>query len=76
MSRRARVTMIGLELEGDTRTVKKALRSFRNAVSVRACRVCGCTDADCSGCVERTGRPCHWVEKDLCSACVETEEAS
>ena len=29
---------------------------------VRACRVCGCTDADCSGCVERTGHPCWWVE--------------
>jgi hypothetical protein len=35
-----------------------------------ACRVCGCTDDDCSGCVERTGEPCHWVEPDLCSACV------
>lgn len=37
--------------------------------SVRRCRVCGCTDADCSGCVERTGRPCLWVAPDLCSAC-------
>lgn len=36
---------------------------------VRACRVCGCTDEDCSGCVERTGEPCRWVEADLCSAC-------
>jgi hypothetical protein len=36
----------------------------------RACRVCGCTDEDCSGCIERTGEPCSWVEKDLCSACV------
>lgn len=34
-----------------------------------ACRVCGCTDKDCSGCIARTGRPCHWVERDLCSAC-------
>lgn len=38
------------------------------------CKKCGCTDADCSGCVERTGRPCVWVEHDvergsLCSAC-------
>lgn len=39
-------------------------------VKVRTCRVCGCTDADCSGCVERTGEPCHWVGADLCSACV------
>lgn len=34
-----------------------------------ACRVCGCTDNDCSGCIERTGEPCSWVEEDLCSAC-------
>jgi len=37
----------------------------------RACRVCGCTDTDCSGCIERTGAPCFWVPgaDDLCSAC-------
>ncbi len=35
------------------------------------CRVCGCTDDDCSGCVERTDAPCHWVETDLCSACAQ-----
>ncbi|MEN6421290.1 MAG: hypothetical protein ABFD76_05025 [Smithella sp.] len=34
------------------------------------CRVCGCTDDDCSQCIERTGKPCYWVEDDLCSACV------
>lgn len=33
------------------------------------CRKCRCTDHDCTGCVERTGRPCRWVEIDLCSAC-------
>ena len=33
------------------------------------CRVCGCTDDDCTECVERTGIPCTWVEEDLCSAC-------
>lgn len=33
------------------------------------CRVCGCTDDDCSLCVERTGAPCSWVAEDLCSAC-------
>ncbi|NLH40416.1 MAG: ParB N-terminal domain-containing protein [Planctomycetes bacterium] len=39
------------------------------------CRVCGCTDADCSGCVERTSEPCHWVDKEhtLCSACAGNE---
>jgi ParB/RepB/Spo0J family partition protein len=39
--------------------------------AVRKCRVCGCTDDDCSQCVEKTGEPCHWVEDDLCSACLE-----
>jgi hypothetical protein len=33
------------------------------------CRVCGCTDDDCSMCIERTGEPCSWVAFDLCSAC-------
>jgi hypothetical protein len=36
----------------------------------RACRVCGCTDANCLVCILRTGLPCHWVEEDLCSACI------
>jgi hypothetical protein len=36
---------------------------------VRACCRCGCTDDDCSQCIERTGTPCHWVSEDLCSAC-------
>lgn len=33
------------------------------------CRVCACFDEDCSGCVERTGEPCSWVDPTLCSAC-------
>lgn len=33
------------------------------------CHVCGCTEDDCSQCVEKTGEPCHWVAQDLCSAC-------
>jgi hypothetical protein len=33
------------------------------------CRVCKCTDDDCSQCIAKTGEPCHWVERDLCSAC-------
>jgi hypothetical protein len=38
---------------------------------VRTCRACGCTDDDCRQCIARTGRPCSWVEQDLCSACAE-----
>lgn len=36
----------------------------------RTCRVCRCTDADCSECRAKTGMPCWWVDTDLCSACV------
>jgi len=39
----------------------------------RTCRVCGCTDYDCRQCIEKTGAPCSWVEKDLCSACLPAE---
>lgn len=40
--------------------------SMRPAAS---CRVCGCTEEDCSECIKRTGEPCSRVEPDLCSAC-------
>lgn len=40
------------------------------AAAPRSCRLCGCTEADCSQCIAKTGTPCHWVERDLCSACV------
>jgi hypothetical protein len=42
---------------------------------VRRCRVCGCTDDDCTQCVEANGEPCHWVEADLCSRCAEEAAA-
>lgn len=33
----------------------------------QVCRVCGCSDYEpCGG----DDNPCHWVEPDLCSACV------
>lgn len=37
------------------------------------CKECGCTDLDCSQCIEKTGKPCYWVHNkyDLCSACVD-----
>lgn len=43
---------------------------------VRRCRMCRCTDADCSGCIERTGQPCWWVGEDLCSACADLLNAA
>jgi hypothetical protein len=39
------------------------------SIDVRACRKCGCTENNCTQCVERTGKPCSWVDWDLCSAC-------
>ena len=33
----------------------------------RACRVCHCTEMNAC---THDGQPCHWVEADLCSACV------
>jgi hypothetical protein len=34
------------------------------------CRVCGCTDSCAPECVvAQRGRPCEWVEPDLCSRC-------
>jgi PRTRC genetic system protein E len=42
--------------------------------TVPKCRECGCTEDNCTQCVEKTGKPCHWVETDLCSACVKTDE--
>lgn len=46
-----------------------AMREEVRPRPVRSCRVCGCTDGDCRGCIERTGYPCSWVDADLCSAC-------
>lgn len=42
----------------------------------RLCRQCGCSDADCSQCVAKTGQPCRWVEYDLCSACASEQTSS
>ena len=44
--------------------------ALKNAgLKKQRCRICGCTDDDCSGCIKRTGQPCYWVKDDLCSAC-------
>jgi hypothetical protein len=44
------------------------------ASMIRQCRVCGCTDDDCTECIRRTGRPCVWVAGNLCSACQPVKE--
>lgn len=40
----------------------------------RSCRICGCTDMDCRGCIQRTGQACHWIAPDLCSACADWQD--
>lgn len=42
-------------------------------VVVRTCKHCGCTDADCRQCIQKTGEPCSWVSQDECSACTEED---
>lgn len=54
----------------DFELVHLAMGGGMPKADVGACRVCGCTDADCSACIAKTGVPCSWVESDLCSACV------
>ena len=36
----------------------------------RTCRVCGCTDTNCTHCILKNGKACHWVSNDLCSGCI------
>lgn len=43
------------------------------ATDVKTCRVCGCTDADCSQCIKVQGYACHWVAPNLCSRCEDRE---
>lgn len=42
---------------------------YQNRMKASTCRICGCTDYDCSQCIERTGEVCYWFEPNLCSAC-------
>jgi hypothetical protein len=53
---------------------RNVLRGLRGGV----CRVCGCTDGDCRGCILLTGEPCSWIDKKrtLCSACVDHLDAA
>ncbi len=37
------------------------------------CIKCGCTDENCSQCVESQGEPCHWVAPDKCSRCFDED---
>lgn len=51
---------------------EQAERELKTGVTIPTCRICQCTEADCSGCVARTGSPCTWCSetKELCTACL------
>lgn len=49
--------------------IELMLAAANRHAAKRKCRECGCTDEDCRQCLEKTGQPCCWVERDLCSAC-------
>ncbi len=71
------------EISSDVRTDDSKAESTTNEgvgsevkevdTSKWVCRVCGCTDENCSECIEATGEPCKWVEPNLCSRCVPEE---
>lgn len=46
---------------------------YQSKMNSAVCRICGCTNDDCSQCIEKTGEPCYWQEPDLCSACAADE---
>lgn len=45
---------------------------YTKRMNAQVCIGCGCTDWNCTRCIEKTGEPCHWAEQDLCSACAES----
>lgn len=61
---------VRITLTGEQAALLRDNTPLRVSIGVRTCRECGCTEDDCSGCIERTGVRCSWVEQDLCSACV------
>ncbi len=63
-----RIRKVEGSMTNEQREIEKGERVMATT-KVRRCRVCGCTEDDCSGCIERTGEPCHWIAPDLCSEC-------
>lgn len=51
------------------RSRRRGTRKRGKRMQTRKCKVCGCTNADCRQCILKTGRPCHWITPNLCSAC-------
>lgn len=59
----------------DASSINKAIERAKEWVDgLQRCKVCGCTEYNCELCMKKTGRPCSWVKKDLCSACAPKKE--
>jgi len=41
---------------------------------MKKCKICECTDDNCTSCVEKTGIPCYWFSDNICSACAFPED--
>ena len=62
---------IHVDITGRWGEIRELLsQPFFKRIWFRVCRVCGCTEGN--PCQTPEG-PCHWVEDDLCSACVGKE---
>ncbi len=60
---------IGPYKRGELRKMADDGIAIDKSSKTRKCRVCGCTDDDCSQCIEAQGHPCFWVEDNLCNRC-------
>lgn len=58
---------------------QRVLKGYQRVrvIGDQRCRVCGCTDDDCSQCIAATGIPCSWVEGEdppICTRCAMAED--
>jgi hypothetical protein len=50
---------------------RQRFEALRRVPQPGHCRICGCTEDDCSGCVAIIGEACSWADEahTLCTAC-------
>ena len=49
----------------------KGKKASKAKAKAGVCRICGCTEDH--ACLGPDGKPCHWVEPNLCSACFQQD---
>lgn len=67
--RQARLDLVEHARSSLGRTTPRLFVEPGGKAAAKPCTGCGCTDADCLRCIERTGHACHWVRPGWCSAC-------